>query len=344
MAHTCVGCGVQIPGEDGHEKCVRCLGESHAALSRNNPSSCMNCFILPRPCLEARYCAFKNQAASLKRQAQSGPHVGAGVNFTPPLIISAAPLYELPETEGQEESEVESEGSSDSDVPPSQEGEAASGGEEKERSSTSLQFKALIERAARALGVESGVGAPAPSRFDSDTAQPYASFAVPLLSDVEGLMKAGFVRPTEPFKPTAGCRGLSIMQNREKVGCAGLPQVDQTIAALVFPSGSVLGKTACPSKSCRGVDALLAKVLRTISIQAQWTNTAAILTLYQRQLLNELDEGHNASLVSELRLVSSVMTQVMKEQAAVAGRSIASLWVTRRQLWLPVIIAVRGSE
>uniref|UniRef100_A0AAV2JSI8 Uncharacterized protein n=1 Tax=Knipowitschia caucasica TaxID=637954 RepID=A0AAV2JSI8_KNICA len=28
------------------------------------------------------------------------------------------------------------------------------------------------------------------------------------------------------------------------------------------------------------------------------------------------------------------MVQLMKEQAAVAGKSIASLWVTRRQLWL----------
>ena len=55
--HSCVGCGVSMPLEDGHDKCVLCLGYQHAILSRENPQSCMDCFILPARTREAR-CRF----------------------------------------------------------------------------------------------------------------------------------------------------------------------------------------------------------------------------------------------------------------------------------------------
>lgn len=42
--HSCVG-GVSMPLEDGHDKCVLCLGHKHTVLSRENPQSCMDCFI-----------------------------------------------------------------------------------------------------------------------------------------------------------------------------------------------------------------------------------------------------------------------------------------------------------
>ncbi len=83
------------------------------------------------------------------------------------------------------------------------------------------------------------------------------------------------------------------------------------------------------------LDALLAKVHRTVAVQAQLANTWSIIALYQQLLTRELDVRHSADLVSELQLVSLVMAQLMKEQAAAAGKGIASLWVTRRhQLWL----------
>lgn len=134
-------------------------------------------------------------------------------------------------------------------------------------------------------------------------------------------MRAGFARPMAPLKIPASCRRLSAMQDREKVGCAALPQMDQSIAALLFPTNSVLGKATCPSKHAGMLDAMLA-------------NTASILALYHRLLTRKLDMGDGAGLTSELQLVSSTMARLMKEQAAAAGKGLASLWVTRRQLWL----------
>ncbi len=55
--HCCVGCGVAMPLEDGHDSCVLCLGHEHALVSRANPQSCMDCFILPARTREAR-CRF----------------------------------------------------------------------------------------------------------------------------------------------------------------------------------------------------------------------------------------------------------------------------------------------
>ncbi len=49
-----VGCGISMPLEDGHDKCVLCLGRQHAILSRENKQACMDCFIMPACTREAR--------------------------------------------------------------------------------------------------------------------------------------------------------------------------------------------------------------------------------------------------------------------------------------------------
>lgn len=46
--------GVYMPLKDGHNKCVLGLGHQHAVLFRENPLSCMDCFIMPVPTTEAQ--------------------------------------------------------------------------------------------------------------------------------------------------------------------------------------------------------------------------------------------------------------------------------------------------
>ena len=69
--HCCVGCGMAMPLEDGHDNCVLCLGHEHAPVSKENPQSCMDCFILPARTREAR-CRF----FAAKRM---GSHVSEGL-------------------------------------------------------------------------------------------------------------------------------------------------------------------------------------------------------------------------------------------------------------------------
>ncbi len=197
--HNCVGCGVQMPIEDGHDRCVLCLGQNHASLARDNPSSCMNCFILPARSLEARYCVFSKHKQpaqpTVSQQAKRLKGAEFGVGSVKPLTVPPLRSFLRAESwvEEQEEAEevdVIGASSSDSDLPPGQ-GEAGPELEEGERVRELRQFRGLIERAAQALGVDSTVNqAPAPSRFDDGCDTQPAPFLVPLLSDVEELMQA----------------------------------------------------------------------------------------------------------------------------------------------------------
>lgn len=192
---NCVGCSIQMPIEDGHDKCVLCLGENHTFLARENPSSCMNCFILPARFLEARCCVFGKQKQvappSGSQQAKRPRRSDFGCGPLKPLTV--APLRSFlsdtgeeisglsREQEDDEEVDVVGSHSSDSDLPPGQ-GEAVPELEEGERVSELRQFRGLIERAAQALGVDPIVGqAPAPSRFDDGCELQPAPFLVPLL-------------------------------------------------------------------------------------------------------------------------------------------------------------------
>ena len=52
--HMCMACAITLPMEDGHDKCIACLGFQHAEATRDNPAACMNCFIMPWRTREAR--------------------------------------------------------------------------------------------------------------------------------------------------------------------------------------------------------------------------------------------------------------------------------------------------
>uniref|UniRef100_A0AAV2LY13 Uncharacterized protein n=1 Tax=Knipowitschia caucasica TaxID=637954 RepID=A0AAV2LY13_KNICA len=132
MSHTCEDCGVQMPIEDGHMKCVLGLGEDHASAAREDPSSCMNCFIIPRPSLEARCCLFrgKKRKASVTELSQEKRDRGLGTRsktpmIGPPLTIT---VHDTSEPHEQEDvSDVDVECFSDSDLAPDQEGTASVG-------------------------------------------------------------------------------------------------------------------------------------------------------------------------------------------------------------------------
>lgn len=57
--------------------------------------------------------------------------------------------------------------------------------------------------------------------------------------------------------------------------------LDQTIATLVFATGSVLVKTCSLTNGCRMPDDLLAKLQRLIANQPQLTNTGSTFAVYQ---------------------------------------------------------------
>ncbi|MGH0158644.1 UNVERIFIED_CONTAM: hypothetical protein FKN15_056174 [Acipenser sinensis] len=126
------------------------------------------------------------------------------------------------------------------------------------------------------------------------------------------------------------------MQAASEAGLASFPSVDAAFAALVkTPTLSGLVKDpACPNKLCRTTEIHLKKGYLAATETVKLSNVASLLTVYQASLVKDLPEHLSASLRAELALVAQFLVKIAQLNARAQGRSIASLVVARRQLWL----------
>ncbi|MGH0120362.1 UNVERIFIED_CONTAM: hypothetical protein FKN15_067747 [Acipenser sinensis] len=126
------------------------------------------------------------------------------------------------------------------------------------------------------------------------------------------------------------------MQEASEAGLASFPPVDAAFAALVkTPTLSGLVKDpACPNKQCRTTEIHLKKGYLAATEAVKLSNVASLLTVYQASLVRELPEHLSVSLKAELALVAQFLVKIAQLNARAQGRSIASLVVARRQLWL----------
>ncbi|MGH0177365.1 UNVERIFIED_CONTAM: hypothetical protein FKN15_008478 [Acipenser sinensis] len=114
----------------------------------------------------------------------------------------------------------------------------------------------------------------------------------------------------------------------------GFPPVDSTIAALVkAPAvGGLARDPVCPNLQCRVTETHLK---RAYAAEAQATclaNTVGMQMAYVDSLLCETPLPE--PVATKLRLLSSTLLQISGLQGQPLGRSLASLVVARRQLWL----------
>ncbi|XP_053190141.1 uncharacterized protein LOC128373962 [Scomber japonicus] len=290
-----------MPMEDGHDQCVHCLG-----LASQDPTFCMNCFILPARVREARARVFPvTHPATLTGPAKrprrvvlhdpeaqsphpSGGGVRARVAMPPPAATVAAPptvQHTAPIWQGLEELHLVSPMSDASD-----EGDIDILGIDPED-------EALLPVQARAAWHW-------------------------------GLT----CQQTKDRGPPGLCRRLAGVHGRERIGCGPPPPMDQALGPLMSPTKSVLGTPTCPSRNTKMMDAMLNKLHGAMAIQGRLVNTGAILALYQRQLASQL--GGDSNISAEVQQVSSLLAKLMKEQAVATGRALASLCMVRRHLWL----------
>ena len=167
-------------------------------------------------------------------------------------------------------------------------------GEEEFDERWSPHLQGLISRAAATLRVDMPPDqGPAPLCFDDEMGgfQPPPQFLVPFLSDFEDVVRKQFKTPTAVGQWSGLCRAMTAAHAPERVGCGLPPSVDTALAALVAPSKSVLGKGKSRSKNCSAMDSLLGRMHSAMAVQTKLANTAAILSLYQRHLVQQLSEG-----------------------------------------------------
>ncbi|MGH0117946.1 UNVERIFIED_CONTAM: hypothetical protein FKN15_042721 [Acipenser sinensis] len=126
------------------------------------------------------------------------------------------------------------------------------------------------------------------------------------------------------------------MQGASEAGLASFPPVDAAFAALVkTPTLSGLVKDpTCPNKQCRTTEIHLKKGYLAATEAVRLSNVASLLSVYQASLVKDLPEHASASLRAELALVAQFLVKIAQLNARAQGRSIASLVVARRQLWL----------
>ncbi|MGH0124317.1 UNVERIFIED_CONTAM: hypothetical protein FKN15_032631 [Acipenser sinensis] len=137
-----------------------------------------------------------------------------------------------------------------------------------------------------------------------------------------------------PRRSTLGAR--RTFDGASEAGLASFPLVDAAFAALVkTPTLSGLTKDpACPNKQCRTTKIHLKKGYSAATEAVRLSNIASLLTVYQAALLRDLPECPSAALRSELGTLSQLLVKLAQLNARAQGRSIASMVVARRQLWL----------
>ncbi|MGH0117556.1 UNVERIFIED_CONTAM: hypothetical protein FKN15_005058 [Acipenser sinensis] len=91
---------------------------------------------------------------------------------------------------------------------------------------------------------------------------------------------------------------------------------------------------SCPNRQCRITEAHLKKGYAAATEAVRLSNVASLLTVYQAALLRDLPECPSAALRTELGTVAQLLVKLAQLNARAQGRSIASLVVARRQLWL----------
>ncbi|MGH0152775.1 UNVERIFIED_CONTAM: hypothetical protein FKN15_039160 [Acipenser sinensis] len=126
------------------------------------------------------------------------------------------------------------------------------------------------------------------------------------------------------------------MQGASEAGLASFPPVGAAFAALVkSPTLSGLAKDpTCPNKQCRTTEVHLKRGYSAATEAVRLSNLASLLSVYQAALVKDLPDYPSVSLRAELGLIAQLLVKLAQLNARAQGRSIASLVVARRQLWL----------
>ncbi|MGH0153588.1 UNVERIFIED_CONTAM: hypothetical protein FKN15_047918 [Acipenser sinensis] len=194
----------------------------------------------------------------------------------------------------------------------------------------------VVERAARHLGVDRPASEPTRrSLFELPSAQTLQSRILPAFPDFIKEVQSTWGAPAS--NPATSRKAAAFnMHGASEAGLASFPPVGAAFAALVkAPSLSGLAKDpSCPNRQCRITEAHLKKGYAAATEAVRLSNVASLLTVYQAALLRDLPECPSAALRTELGTVAQLLVKLAQLNARAQGRSIASLVVARRQLWL----------
>ncbi len=125
-----------------------------------------------------------------------------------------------------------------------------------------------------------------------------------------------------------------------------MPQLDESVAAHLCPPTAIGWKAKAnhPSKPCRTTSALAGCSYASAGQAASALHSMAVLQVYQTKLLSAIDESEpDPATLRELRSATDLALRATKTTAQAIGRSMASLVVLERHLWL-TLMEIRDAD
>ena len=125
---------------------------------------------------------------------------------------------------------------------------------------------------------------------------------------------------------------LSSVDGAAEKGYESLPPLEEAVAAHLCPNTA---RATHPNKPCRATSALAGRAYSASGQAASALHTMAVLQVYQAKLLQSMDEtGPDPEAFSDLRSAMDLALRATKATAQAIGKSMASLVVLERHLWL----------
>ncbi|ROL54791.1 hypothetical protein DPX16_23237 [Anabarilius grahami] len=161
--------------------------------------------------------------------------------------------------------------------------------------------------------------------------------SAPFFPEVHEELTKSWRAPYSARLHTTSRSALTTVDGSDTKGYEHLPPLDEAVAAHLCPPAAVGWKTkrALPSKPCRTTSTLAGRAYSSAGQAASALHSMAIFQVFQAKLLRSLDEsGIETPAFKDLRSATDLALRATKATAQAIGRSMASLVVLERHLWL----------
>ncbi|ROJ42279.1 hypothetical protein DPX16_1720 [Anabarilius grahami] len=161
--------------------------------------------------------------------------------------------------------------------------------------------------------------------------------SAPFFPEVHKELAKSWRAPYSARLHTSHRSALTSVDGSEEKGYEHLPPLDEAVAAHLCPPAAVgwKAKRSLPSKPCRTTSALAGRAYSSAGQAASALHSMAIFQVFQAKLLRSMDEsGVEESAFRDLRSATDLALRATKAATQAIGRSMASLVVLERHLWL----------
>ncbi len=368
------GCGRFLSADDGHDRCLQCLGRRHAEAAFVD-DSCVCCGRMSMISLRSRLSFMKGLAPSAATRADlSGSSRGspadalgdlrvtvrasppgtpprtsyssrsehpvrfpgdfAGLSHGAPSISFGAPSVDRMSIAASGDGFTSSEDEGAVGLPPS--GVVATAAPDPE-------LTAMLARAAVSIGLEvNRPPSPEPSRLNDwflgagRGSQPRPA-PVPFFPEVHEELTSSWMAPFTARSRSSASSVLTTLDGGVARGCTGIPQVERAVAVHLCPRNAATwrNRPRLPSKACKLTAALAAKAYSAAGQAASALHAMAILQVHQAKALKQVHEGStDPGLMQELRTATDLALRATKVTARSLGKAMSTMVVQERHLWL----------